>query len=880
MRRSRPRKWRLLVQIIAVAALSVGLLGQSGGQAPGPGYFKDPRMSAMGAVAAEAVHRVAARLSATDRHVDPDREAEPGDCHNDPHCGRGFTDDPAGTQAELSIAVDSTGRHVVVGFNDFRGFSSNPISVSGFMYSDDGGLTFVDGGQLPSPGNDTIGSIRYPQIFGDPDIEYLGGCTFIYSSIMVKKFSASTAVQTMAVHRSVDCGHTWQGPFEVTAATNPNGGVDANGEPLDAADKEYLSVDPETGRVIMSWSNFTPFAVGFVEIATTYSDNILAATPTWSPRVVVAAAAEDGQGSNPAFAAGSGNAYVAWARYPSFYGNVIGFSRSTDNGVTWSAPVNLSTEFVTMDHVLGNDRVHTFPGIAVDNSGGAHAGNVYVVYVNNNSLDGSDIVFQRSTNRAVSFSPPIVLNSRPGNDRSQWFPWVNVDKTTGRVHVIYYDQGIRTSGDPTEAMHTYSDDGGVNWAAPLPLSTRPFNAGWGNDTSQPNLGDYNQAVAQNGTLYYSYAGTARPPLGFQDGQPSTAMTVPDIVAGPYSPPRSLTLDLQSVTFTDSGGNGYLDPKEHASFRFALRNYVTNPLNANAIVGVKARLSTTTPGVTIAQNKVPYTDFAPGGTGWQRRDFRVHLLPSFVPGTPIEFRLDIDDETGATKVLLHTQFTGTPVPTLLLAENFDGVPPGALPAGWSAVHGAGTVTVPWTTSNTFCGSSNGAFHANDNVGATEAQRTRWERLFSPAFDVPANAEYLDVEFDVCYDTEEDPNFNVLAYDGFFLRLTDLTPGRTLRSVLAEAFADEFTTGPLLHYPRHLPRSGNTSYFQDMSAWAGDSNGLRHVKMRLPGVAGSRMQLRLEYTQDGLFTCADLRPGHSCGVFVDNVVIESVVSAGRK
>ena len=90
----------------------------------------------------------------------------------------------------------------------------------------------------------------------------MGGCTFIYSSIMVKKFSATAAVQTMSVHRSVDCGHSWQGPFEVTSATNPNGQLTATGVPRDAADKEFMSVDPETGRVIMTWSNFTQLAPG------------------------------------------------------------------------------------------------------------------------------------------------------------------------------------------------------------------------------------------------------------------------------------------------------------------------------------------------------------------------------------------------------------------------------------------------------------------------------------------------------------------------------------------------------------------------------------------------------------------------------------------
>src|SRR5262249_15118418 len=100
---------------------------------------------------------------------------------------------PTGGQAELSIAVDSTGMHIVVGLNDTRGFSLNPVSVSGFAYSDDGGATFVDGGQLPTPGTDLIGTTRFPQVFGDPEVKYLGGSTFVYFSIMVKKLNATGA---------------------------------------------------------------------------------------------------------------------------------------------------------------------------------------------------------------------------------------------------------------------------------------------------------------------------------------------------------------------------------------------------------------------------------------------------------------------------------------------------------------------------------------------------------------------------------------------------------------------------------------------------------------------------------------------------------------
>ena len=163
---------------------------------------------------------------------------------------------------------------------------------------------------------------------------------------------------------------------------------------------------------------------------------------------------------------------------------------------------------------------------------------------------------------------------------------------------------------------------------------------------------------------------------------------------------------------------------------------------------------------------------------------------------------------------------------------------------------------------------------------------WQNHFAPvpaAGDVAAFADrlreqavYVTIDMDVCYDTEDDPNFNVLAYDGLFLRVTDQTLGRVLRSVMVEAFEDEFTTDGFFHYPKHLPRNSNPSYFEDVSAWAGESHGFKHVHLRLPGMAGSRAQLRFEFAQDAIGTCADVRPGHTCGVAVDNIVVKSVHS----
>ena len=801
---------------------------------------------------------------------------------------------PTGGQAETTIAVDSTGQHIVVGMNDTRGFTLSPLSVSGFAFSDDGGLTFTDGGQLPvTTGTTTVGTTVVPQVFGDPEVKYLGGSTFIYFSIIVTRFPATGTptgtVQTMGFHRSTDFGHTWQGPFIIPPASNPHGQL-SGGNAFDAADKEFADVDPETGRVMMTWSNFTStvFAPGGVEISSTFSDNVMAATPTWSPRAIIAATASDGQNSVPRFAKGSNNVYAAWMRVPAGARN-IGFARSTDNGVTWSGPGNLANDFTAMDEVLGNDRVNNAPSLAVDTSGGPNNGNLYVTYANNNNLDGADVMFQRSTNQGVTFSAPIRLNSRPGADRAQWFPWATVDSTSGRLYIFFYDQGGATTGDLTETMFLFSDDGGVTFSKPMPLTDRPFHAGYGNDTGQPNIGDYNQAVAKANSLFAVWAG-APPIVSFTDGQPATRMTVPDMIFKRNAAGVTrISASLGQVSFTDTGGslagNGSIDPGEQVSFSLPLTNYVTNPLTASALTGVNATLSTSTANVIVTQSVSAYPNLAAGATAANTTPFTIAVGNNFVSGTPIELTLAVSSAQGST-ALPFTQATGTPLTLQLLAQNFDGVAPGGiLPTGWVSSHVAGGTTVAWTTRNQSLGLtpaaiSNAAFHTNNGLGADP---TRFERLISPQFVVPATAQYVTVDFDVAYDTEDDPGFATLAYDGLLVRFSDETPGRTARVVALEAFAERFKSGTADFYPKHFPRNDNPGYLQDLSAWSGDSragnadpNGYRHVQLKLPGMAGSTARLLFEYTQDNINICTAVRPGHVCGVLVDNIVVRSVTA----
>src|ERR1043166_3902535 len=63
---------------------------------------------------------------------------------------------------------------------------------------------------------------------------------------------------------------------------------------------------------------------------------------------------------------------------------------------------------------------------------------------------------------------------------------------------------------------------------------------------------------------------------------------------------------------------------------------------------------------------------------------------------------------------------------------------------------------------------------------------------------------------------------------------------------------------------------------MSVWGGYSGAWQHVRMKLPGMAGSKVQLRWEYTQDSFGIGTDLHSGSGvAGVAVDNIIIKSVV-----
>ena len=175
--------------------------------------------------------------------------------------------------------------------------------------------------------------------------------------------------------------------------------------------------------------------------------------------------------------------------------------KSTDGGVTWSAPsfiVGLedgSRDFpVSVDgrQTLTNYqlRVASATNIVADRTRNQR---LYFVFFDNrngthdtdNPVTNTDVFIVRSTNGGASWSQPAQVNpadSGAGND--QWFPWVDVSPVDGTVGVLYNDRAYDPTHDTHEATLSESPAGGatftaakVSTASSHPRDSRFFRAG-------------------------------------------------------------------------------------------------------------------------------------------------------------------------------------------------------------------------------------------------------------------------------------------------------------------------------------------------------------------------------------------------------------------
>ncbi|WP_437930520.1 hypothetical protein WMF37_15230 [Sorangium sp. So ce291] len=770
-----------------------------------------------------------------------------------------------GAQNDAAIAANADASILVVTYFDPRGALASPISLSGVARSADGGRTFAevlgpgDEPALPSAaGGQVLGA---PRVVHDPRRD-----VFVSSSIYVRP---ADGVQGLCIHGSNPgsaAGTSWSAPVEVAPAF-------VAGE---RAEQASVDVNTATGRLAVTWvqrGGASP------RILYSHSDDL---GQTWSAAEVIAQAPAGGDLDGPSARILPGTTDRDSAVYavfrsiePGTRGRNIGCRRSTDGGVTWEPLVLLDdTGYPPEDQVPGVDHARLSPSIDIDHA----TQQVYVVYQRSGDRGTGDIALRSFTEQCAS-GRAVLLNSDPGRDRAQFFPFVAVDRSTGTAHVVYYDQDVASSGDMTEVVHTSSTDQGATWSPPVPISDRPFHAGHGNDISRQNLGERIGGVAVAGELYSAFSVTGPAPR-FDEGQPaSTSMIAPNIQLDALDefmrvpPLRAAGARIADPACGDLA-NELIDPGELVEVGVYLENYLANPVSGRTTVsGITATLATETPSVTIVRPSASYPELDPLRVAASDAPFLLSTARDFNPGAPIDLTLTVRSDQGIIELPVQLE-TGAPgTADVLLREDFDAASAPALPAGWQSVRAGGSASSAstWVVAQTLTPGNNAAFHDEQPTMAHIA-------LVSPAVTIPESSEnfYVTLDFDLTYALEDDPQKLVQAFDGLTLRVEDLTAGATPRAVLAEAFAERIVTGALHHFPKHLPALDDPEYLADQSVWSGSSGGRKRVSIRFPGegLRGRTVQLRFDYTQDDSKICTDAGRSGPCGVAIDNVVLAAV------
>jgi uncharacterized repeat protein (TIGR03803 family) len=189
-----------------------------------------------------------------------------------------------------------------------------------------------------------------------------------------------------------------------------------------------------------------------------------------------------------------GTVYLTWMHCPAAgpdkfcsdgAGHVM-FSKSTDGGNTWSAPRSMAT--ATSRGLLANTSigVDNYPMIAVDDSDGPDAGNLYVsIY----TWSGTHMQVQviRSTDGGMTWSQPVRLTPKT-DTHDQFFPAISVSPT-GLVGVSWLDRRNDPNNVDYQAFAAISSDGGQSFQPNWQLTTA-FSNPKTNGTENNWMGDY------------------------------------------------------------------------------------------------------------------------------------------------------------------------------------------------------------------------------------------------------------------------------------------------------------------------------------------------------------------------------------------------------
>jgi len=362
-------------------------------------------------------------------------------------------------------------------------------------YSTDGGQTFTLADLPPVPGW---------KIGGDVSTTFDNKGHVFLSSLHFDKLGSAgywahgAGRNGIFVRRSLDGGKTWE-KDPTTVIAWKGGEPDIQWEDMPRIVADNVPTSPYAGNLYVGWIEWQ-LTQSVILFSRSTDDGKTFSTPI---RISThAGLPRDDNGGLVGFLAvvdAEGTIYATWND-----GLAVAFTTSHDGGKTF-APSRLifnveAPYFGGAVSVPGVARVMGFPQIGVDPRPGK-GGNLYVAWSDFRNGD-VDVFNSTSTDHGQTWTPPVRVNSDPVHDGiDQFFQWMAVDPITGDVYVQFYDRRNDPDNRKTWVTLARSTDAGKTFTN-YQWTSEPF------ESELAFLGDYTWLTAYNGKVHGTWAEAA------------------------------------------------------------------------------------------------------------------------------------------------------------------------------------------------------------------------------------------------------------------------------------------------------------------------------------------------------------------------------------